>query len=364
MKKVSLYVKGGDTDAGYYYRFHQFFRVIDVDCRVNKMYSDYAYHRFLPIGSRPLWLKGLLWVYITLRVLFQLLRDCLDRPEYIIISRRLVSKKTPSFAKRIVRSLIKRGTKLLWDFDDNILTSKECDKKSFDFLCSVSIQIIIASPYLKSIIPSIYHSKVIIIPTIDGEAEMAYSQDVLMDRMSSYKDVFRVVWLGTQVSLPFVYSIMPHIYKAANNVKTIGKKLELAIVSDKGLEIEETENLTIRNVCWSRELALAELKKAHVGLMPLEISEFTKGKGGFKLLQYISIGLPVIATRVGINEIIVNDEMGFLTSSFDDTLWSKALEALASNPHTYYNYAVNARTTYNNSFSFNHNLYFWRNVFC
>ena len=37
---VSLYVKGGNVDAGYYYRFHQYFRELDVKVRHNKMYDE------------------------------------------------------------------------------------------------------------------------------------------------------------------------------------------------------------------------------------------------------------------------------------------------------------------------------------
>lgn len=77
---VSLYVKGGNVDAGYYYRFHQYFRELDVKVRHNKMYDDWTYKHFLPTIGKPLIVLALLWGYNITRVFFQLLKDIITPP--------------------------------------------------------------------------------------------------------------------------------------------------------------------------------------------------------------------------------------------------------------------------------------------
>ena len=131
-KTISLYVKGGEHDAGYYYRFHQYFREMDVEVRLHKMYSDKIYHQYLPVGGRPLWVKVWLWIYSTARVTSQLLSDCLKTPDMLIISRRLISRWSPLIANKMVAYIKKRGTTLVWDFDDNIKASRECDNRAFN----------------------------------------------------------------------------------------------------------------------------------------------------------------------------------------------------------------------------------------
>ena len=67
-----------------------------------------------------------------------------------------------------------------------------------------------------------------------------------------------------------------------------------------------------------------------VGIMPLPDEPWARGKCGFKLIQYMASGLPVIASPVGVNKEIVDDGInGFLTESNEQ--WIEALEKLYKN---------------------------------
>ena len=44
-----------------------------------------------------------------------------------------------------------------------------------------------------------------------------------------------------------------------------------------------------------------------VGLMPLDDDLWSRGKCGLKIIQYLSVGVPVVCTPVGINRDIVKD---------------------------------------------------------
>lgn len=68
-----------------------------------------------------------------------------------------------------------------------------------------------------------------------------------------------------------------------------------------------------------------------VGIMPLSDDPWSRGKCGYKLLQYMSHGIPVVASPVGVNkEIVRHGENGFLASSLED--WRHCLLEISENP--------------------------------
>ena len=69
------------------------------------------------------------------------------------------------------------------------------------------------------------------------------------------------------------------------------------------------------------------LGRFDIGVMPMPDDKWTRGKGGYKLLQYMAMGIPCISSPVGINrEIVKHDETGFLAESEED--WFQFLERL------------------------------------
>jgi glycosyltransferase involved in cell wall biosynthesis len=78
---------------------------------------------------------------------------------------------------------------------------------------------------------------------------------------------------------------------------------------------------------WSEATEGALLSGIDVGVMPLPDSPFERGKCGYKLIQYMAVGRPVIASPVGVNSVIVDDAVGYLAD--DVGAWEAALIALA-----------------------------------
>ena len=84
-------------------------------------------------------------------------------------------------------------------------------------------------------------------------------------------------------------------------------------------------------VAWSKDHEIEQLDRMDIGIMPLENSEWEKGKCGFKALQYMAMGKPVIASNVGVNsEIIQHGMNGYLCDSLDD--WTTYLLELIKDP--------------------------------
>ena len=82
---------------------------------------------------------------------------------------------------------------------------------------------------------------------------------------------------------------------------------------------------------WSEENEVFELQKMDIGIMPLPDEPWARGKCGYKLIQYMACGLPVVASPVGVNaEIVSHGENGFLASTEEE--WHESLTRLAADP--------------------------------
>jgi glycosyltransferase involved in cell wall biosynthesis len=64
-----------------------------------------------------------------------------------------------------------------------------------------------------------------------------------------------------------------------------------------------------------------------IGIMPLPQEDWAKGKSGYKLIQYMACGLPVVASPVGVNvALLEGGDVGFLATSIAE--WRDALSRL------------------------------------
>ena len=92
----------------------------------------------------------------------------------------------------------------------------------------------------------------------------------------------------------------------------------------------KTKNDIIKNHNWSLDTEVKLLQSFDIGIMPLFNDDWSKGKGGYKLLQYMSLGIPSIASPVGINcELVQHGVNGYLAK--DDKDWIEILSKLIEN---------------------------------
>ena len=83
----------------------------------------------------------------------------------------------------------------------------------------------------------------------------------------------------------------------------------------------------IDHVDWTEAGEIAAIQAMDVGIMPLPDTPWARGKCGYKLIQYMACGLPVVASPVGVNSEIVGPGVnGLLAAGPAD--WANAFDAL------------------------------------
>ena len=98
----------------------------------------------------------------------------------------------------------------------------------------------------------------------------------------------------------------------------------LRIVSDAFFDLK---HMAVEKVPWSLETEAVSLLTSAIGLAPLPDDPFSRGKCGFKVLQYQAPALPVVASPVGVNAQYVRDGISGLHAGGTEA-WIGALDLL------------------------------------
>ncbi|OOG37790.1 MULTISPECIES: glycosyltransferase family 4 protein [unclassified Rhodanobacter] len=90
---------------------------------------------------------------------------------------------------------------------------------------------------------------------------------------------------------------------------------------------EQLAGIPIEIVPWSEASEAASIARMDIGVMPLIDGPWERGKCGYKLIQYMACGLPVVASPVGVNtDIVQHGTSGFLAA--DTIAWQESLARL------------------------------------
>ena len=151
-----------------------------------------------------------------------------------------------------------------------------------------------------------------------------------------------VGWTGSHSSAPY----LDLIANALRRLRARRAFRFLAIGLDRltipGVEVECRR--------WTSQAEVRDLWDMDVGVMPLRDDPWSQGKCGMKLLQYMGVGLPAVASPVGVNrEIIRAGENGFLPATEDD--WVEVLDSLLADSDLRRRLGAEARRTVETDYS-------------
>ena len=360
IKYISVYVRNQEEGPSDYYRLVQYLNILKLySFKINDAISINELRTNMKFNNNLY--KKLYQCFLYFKILYrrtkQLSYDIIHKPAVIIVERELIPRYLPAYLKKIYISVISKSF-LIWDFDDDLICVKEISCSEWNLLNNNSRITLATSNYLLSMLNSKCVAKRIQLPTTDSFASSLNLEFYQKNREDEFQNAIRLVWVGTSSNIQNVYSIIPQLEDAAKSIKDIGKQLILHFVCNISLKINKLKYLQISSEIWNRKVAERAILLSHIGLMPIPNNKFSLGKGGFKLIQYMSTGIPVIASNIGFNKEIVDSCCGFLV----EEQWTDSIVKLSLDFDLWKSMGEMALKKYNEKFNYKHNANIWKKI--
>lgn len=243
--------------------------------------------------------------------------------DYIFIHREAAPLGPPVmewYLKKVLRK------KIIYDFDDAIWIPNTSGNnriaglvKAFwkvPYICKWTYKTAAGNDYLCAFARQSGAVNISRIPTVVN-TESRYN------RLQQHKDGSVVIgWTGSHSTLKYLDDVMPVIARLQERFD-----FDFLVIADKKPELP----LQRWSYCpWNEQSEIEDLLKIDIGIMPLTHDAWSEGKCGFKLIQYLSLGIPAVANSVGVNKIIVEDGInGYIADTAE--AWETALATLLEN---------------------------------
>jgi len=224
----------------------------------------------------------------------------------IVIQKKLLR----SFEMRLLR---RKSSKLIYDFDDAVYLSRKGNRRFVKILKEVD-QVFAGNDVLMGRAVQVNKNTLCVPTGID------------LDRFKPAKrekgSRLRIGWIGSKTNLK-------NLHLLTKTLLGLKKEFKFSIQyicdsRDRSLEQEGWEYKP-----WSSDSEVEALSCLDIGVMPLEDTEYNRGKCGFKIVQYMAMGIPPVASPVGVNEAFIKNGVNGLLARTDED-WKKALSLLLS----------------------------------
>jgi len=245
-----------------------------------------------------------------------------DLPSYdvVCIQRRL-------FSLYEFHHIRQRSKKVLFDLDDAIMYRSSGSFVPYSFsrwikfrwMVKGSDVITVGNEFLRGEVLKVNPEKeVVLVPTCIDTS--------LYPKKKKVSDAPECIlgWIGTKGNLKYLEKLEP-VFK---RIRQRFPHVRLKIVSN---DFMDCFSIPVTRKTWRLEDENEDLISFDVGLMPLSDDLWSRGKCGLKMIQYLSVGVPVVCTPLGINRDIVRDgQNGFWAMTPAE--WTSRLAQLIEDP--------------------------------
>jgi glycosyltransferase involved in cell wall biosynthesis len=315
--KVLLLTKYGAKAASSRQRFMQFMPFLEsqaISCTVSALLDDdYLEHKFRAGHARASDVARAFWRRL------EALRGA-KAYDLAVVHCELF----PYLPSTFERSLASSGLPYVYDCDDAIFHMYDAHRSAIvravyggkiARVIAGAAHVVAGSRYLAQY-ARVHNQSVEVIPTVVDTDEYSAAQ-------ARADGPFCVGWIGSPSTALYLPAALEPIHEFF-----AGRRARLRLIGSGALAIRGIEP---EIVAWRRESEVEELRALDVGIMPLPDDPWSRGKCGYKLIQYMACGLPVVASPVGANRDIVEHGVdGFLATTPDE--WRAALGALQADP--------------------------------
>ncbi len=250
---------------------------------------------------------------------------------------------------RFERGFKSSGAKFIFDFDDAIwrldvskgnrhLRWLKKPGKTADLIAMADL-VIAGNDYLAEYARH-HNDNVVVVPTV-----IDTDRYVPIDAPRSTTDNTVIIgWTGSLTSVVHLEQALPMLRELQ---KKYGERLRFRIISDR---VFADPQLNVESVIWNAENEVDQLHDIDIGIMPMPDDEWSRGKCGFKGLQYMGMGKAVVLAAVGANTSIVQDGVnGFLAHNPNE--WIEKLSRLIDDAELRTRLGCAARTTVEERYS-------------
>nr|WP_240194549.1 glycosyltransferase family 4 protein [Desulfopila inferna] len=206
------------------------------------------------------------------------------------------------------------------DYDDAIFHNYDLSKRfmvrqllgrKIDRVMAKAAMVVCGNTYLGNRAKKAGARRIEIVPTVVDTSR--YSPGRMRDRQ-----VPVIGWIGSPTTQEYIRDIGSVLQRVCSEV---GGRLVLVGVQQKFLE--ELNIIHAEIIQWQEATEAEVVAGFDIGIMPLPDGPWERGKCGYKLIQYMACGLPVVASPVGVNsKIIQHGENGFLASTLQEWEWA------------------------------------------
>ena len=164
-----------------------------------------------------------------------------------------------------------------------------------------------------------YARRVVVLPTCIDTSRFRPPE-----RPSARDGCLRVGWIGSHSTTKYLQSLRTVLEAVGQRVPfrldVVGSSSSLSV---PGIAVERSR--------WCLEREVDDFARCDIGIYPLWDDPWSLGKCGFKAIQFMACGVPVVAAAVGVNRQIIEDGVnGFLASTPEE--WIAKLSTLLTEP--------------------------------